>query len=503
MHFESLGNEQFLVRNVGKINIIVGKNGSGKSRGLKQLEAYLQGEESIEKAEYVTPERAGTLEYEPSEEQQAASNKHYVRNTRYRNQYGRFRQQSYVHFRQLISRALRNFEKAVMEQSTKCSSKCIPPDELQALSSARVVNSINSLLDNIRIQETDTGFEIYEIENRDNREEDPRQISSEEISSGEAELISLAIECLRFRENIETDKPCFLLLDEPDVHLHPDLQHRLGEFIARICEEIPNLSVFIATHSTAFLQAIEKNKAARIGFVSAGEKIIHFENISEVLRRVIPVFGAHPLSNLFMDRPIMLVEGGDEERIWNQAMRTSGGLFRLFPCEVGGKANLVKYEQSLRSILVAVYDNPIAFSLRDRDDEDEAIEDIEPVVRAKLSCRASENLLLCDESLTQAGVDWFSIQTGVEKWLSENQNHKHFQDMKDFKEGGYNRKHANLKNIRVDLLGIMESTSPWEEIIGKAIGKALTGKLPLSGTENGLVAYLGGKVWEKFVLWPT
>ena len=55
------------------------------------------------------------------------------------------------------------------------------------------------------------------------------QIDENSLSSGESELIALAIEVLVFAYQIGANK--LLLLDEPDVHLHPDLQQKFVGFV--------------------------------------------------------------------------------------------------------------------------------------------------------------------------------------------------------------------------------------------------------------------------------
>ena len=63
------------------------------------------------------------------------------------------------------------------------------------------------------------------------------ELKAADISSGESVLISLAIECLIFCKEYVSDKQNILLLDEPDVHLHPDLQFKLMQFLQKLVEE--------------------------------------------------------------------------------------------------------------------------------------------------------------------------------------------------------------------------------------------------------------------------
>src|SRR5690606_34040 len=83
---------------------------------------------------------------------------------------------------------------------------------------------VNSLLDEVEVIRRDTAFAIR-------RRSDGAEIQPGSISSGESELISLGIEALVYEKEIKSDAENILLIDEPDVHLHPDLQVRLMEFI--------------------------------------------------------------------------------------------------------------------------------------------------------------------------------------------------------------------------------------------------------------------------------
>ena len=59
--------------NVGKINVLLGKNGSGKSSLLRTLEQNKQQLSHFGSARYITPERGGQLTYEGGIETTIAS----------------------------------------------------------------------------------------------------------------------------------------------------------------------------------------------------------------------------------------------------------------------------------------------------------------------------------------------------------------------------------------------------------------------------------------------
>lgn len=59
--------------NLDRQNIVLGKNGCGKSHLLKRLEQALVGKADIGALRYISPERAGMLQYEPGVEQALTS----------------------------------------------------------------------------------------------------------------------------------------------------------------------------------------------------------------------------------------------------------------------------------------------------------------------------------------------------------------------------------------------------------------------------------------------
>ena len=185
------------------------------------------------------------------------------------------------------------------------------------------------------------------------------------------------------------------------------------------------------------------------------------------------MFGAHPLSNVFNEAPVLLVEGEDDERIWQQAVRSSDGALKLYPVDCGSVDVMHDYEKEVKKIMDSVYDDAEAFSLRDRDETDGEIDDMPPVVRMKLECRAAENLLLTTEVLASVGLSWEDVEVRIEEWLSRNEDHEKHAAMKEFKDSGYDRKGAKLKDLRMLVVGvILASNKPWEVLVGSALSKA-------------------------------
>lgn len=246
--------------------------------------------------------------------------------------------------------------------------------------------------------------------------------------------------------------------------------------------------VIIATHSTALLGALNESQA-RVAFMTRGSKALAFSPISEQLRDILPIFGAHPLTNIFGERPILLVEGEDDVRIWQQAARSSHGRIKIWPSAVGDIQSLERYENVAADIIGAVYDNAVAYSLRDRDDASYEIDDKPHVIRMRLYCRSAENLILSDDVLALLGTDWLAFQECMRDWVGKNGDHSQFASVKGFAEG-FDRVGAAVKDLRNLFMVIAGSNKPWEVAVGQSIA-GLNSRS--SQAEGSLISMLGPK----------
>lgn len=465
---------QLKLSDLDRFNVLLGKNGSGKSTILRNIDAHLMNGNAC--VRYVTPERGGQLTYDGSIETNRANNPGWMSKVRRNNRYEQFRQSSVAEFRNLETLVLRQIERD-------------PEVRASDFNFDSVVESMNILLDRVKLRRANTsGFLIK----RSDSDEDAK---ATDLSSGESELISLAVEVLLFaylcKQEHYANQDNWLLLDEPDVHLHPDLQHRLMKLLVSELKG-GNGRVLVATHSTSILASlIDLTQEVRIGFKNFESVELAFRSTSNELRSVLPMFGAHPLSNVFNDKPPLIVEGEDDERIWQTAIRSSNGNIRLFPCVAGDKQSMSQYETLANEVVGSVYDEAKVFSVRDRDDAPYEIEDVGVVRRARLNCRAAENLILTDDVLKVLGTDWERLRAKIETWIDSDLDHPKRDAAIKFRDGGYDRRNADLKDLRNQLVHLSGSAKGWEVAVGKAIAK-------LAETErNGdhsLRDYLGEKL---------
>jgi ABC-type multidrug transport system ATPase subunit len=468
----------FSFTGLGRVSVLLGKNGSGKSTLLKRVEQSASAKGEWATTRYITPERGGALILDASTEQQSTNDPDWMPSTRRANQFIQFRQQTMVQYRKLELSVLRTFE-----EQTRAG-------EGNASGFSEVLQAINGLLDNLEIRR-DKAQAVFSI----HQKATGNVVPAADISSGESELISLGIECLVFAQEVVPESENLLCLDEPDVHLHPDLQYRLVRFLRGLVDN-HGFHVLIATHSTALLGGLADYEQAAVGLMKMGQTEIAFEPIDEAYERILPVFGAHPLSNVFNEAPVLLVEGEDDERIWQQAVRSSQSALKLYPVACGSVDVMHDYEQKVKDVIDAVYDDARAFSLRDRDSSTGEMGDLPPVVRLKLACRSAENLLLTDEVLRAVELTWDQVQERIEAWLERDPDHPKHAAMQEFKDGGFARKTADLKDVRMLLVGeILASNKPWEVLVGQALGQRAASGTAASEADS-LDSYLGSKAVE-------
>lgn len=452
-----------------RFTILLGKNGAGKSTLLRSIDMH-----GDLNTRYITPERGGELKYEPNIDLNITNHANWLRDTRRKNRFENFRQQSAVQFRNFEMLYLREIEKDHAKRA----------DLTHTFDT--VLAAINDYLPAIKLVRADRGFSVENIAGD--------RIDEAMISSGEAEFIAQAIEVLVYSRSELANK--ILLLDEPDVHLHPDLQARFAQFIEKVAIE-KSLKVVLATHSTAILSGFSAEAELQVVPVSERGQT-EFEGFErhEVSEKLLPIFGAHPLSSLFNNFAVVLVEGEDDRRVVEQFVRSSNGRIKLNPCVVGTVDEMGYWENWIEKFMPVLYDTPLAYSLRDLDGAANCdINDLVIVKRARLNCYAMENLLLTEESLALAGYDEGRLLDGLRRWCESQQGHVSLPYVQGLLDRFVDRRSIRLKEVRNIVLAIIGVTKPWEVHVGQLLARQ-----DWYGGEdaNSLRTYLGPKAAALF-----
>jgi ABC-type branched-subunit amino acid transport system ATPase component len=473
MKYSEFKTQEAELLNISNVNIILGRNGAGKSLFLRALDVSLSGDPNYN-VRYISPERAGVFRKDGNVQTNIENNITWLRDTRRRNQADNFKAASAYLLREIEVSYLRRLQDSISIRQ-----------DLQRNFRVDRLDGINRLLSNISIEQVDSNFVFINSLGE--------SVPPEQISSGESEAIALASEIMYFFETLDGSKFNILLLDEPDVHLHPDLQARLAKFILKeitgLPDELrPNVAICLATHSTPFVCALAESAYTSIGTKDFGVKEVQQKAAPQQIKKVAPFFG-HPLSLSLSNDVMLLLEGEDDERVWQQAARSSQGRIRLFPVLATSVDQQFELEEFCAELLKSLYDDPRAYSLRDGDGKTGELPPIGPVFRFRLNCYAIENTLVSDECLQVLHRTWADFQISATSWLKENPDHRDKGLIEKLIVSEDRMRQQKIKQIRQLICSIADSKKPWEVVVGQAIGSLNISSLP-TGSDT-LASFIG------------
>lgn len=281
MKVSELSGQTARLSGLNNINILVGRNGAGKSRFFRDIDEMASRSTQLFYVRYVSPERAGSFKRDGNVLTNMSNDPEWLRHTRAVNQASDFKAASAMLFREAETLYLRRLARTPE----------IRLDPTRNFETDRL-SKVNQLLTNISLEMGNADFEFRSLLNGET-------IAPQQISSGESEAVALAAEILYFFDTIDPAKFNVLLLDEPDVHLHPDLQARLGKLIISMLDEFKDhadsIAVCISTHSSPLVCSLAASPYVSIGTKSFAVDIVELKPASAELRKIAPFLG-HPLS---------------------------------------------------------------------------------------------------------------------------------------------------------------------------------------------------------------
>jgi predicted ATPase len=125
-------------------------------------------------------------------------------------------------------------------------------------------------------------------------------------------------EALRLILDTEFEKPHLLLVEEPEIHLHPALETSIMSYLRTVSQ---GLQVFVTTHSTNFLDTGNFQNV----FLVSKDTSTHVTplTLAEAQEKLPSELGIR-LSSLFMFDQIIFVEGPSDEQIIRELARSLG-----------------------------------------------------------------------------------------------------------------------------------------------------------------------------------
>jgi putative ATP-dependent endonuclease of the OLD family len=208
-------------------------------------------------------------------------------------------------------------------------------------------------------------------------------------------------EALRIVLDYELRKPALLLVEEPEIHLHPALETSMMRYLKAIGQDC---QIFITTHSTNFLDAAEmKNVYLAQRLPDTQVQMMTLDEAESSIPRELGI----RLSSLFMFDRLVFVEGPSDADVIREIAALVG--VNLAQASVGfvpmgGARNLAHFGAE-RTITFLTKRRVRMWFVLDRDEKDE--EDVRALV-SKLSSQASlcvldrremENYLVCPRAV--------------------------------------------------------------------------------------------------------
>ncbi|MFA5954239.1 MAG: AAA family ATPase [Patescibacteria group bacterium] len=444
-----LGGNQWELKDLNEITILFGKNGSGKSQLLRTLRNSNQNV-----YHYTSPERAGDITHEVgiTQEELTAPGR---ANRRQQNLSSTYRQEAVSRIQALLIK--------IGNVAGRATASSVDLGDIE--------NFLQVLLPDFQFSITGENppYEFRRIHG------DDRVSSVNTLSSGEAEILTLALDLLTICAIWELDNQSerVLLIDEPDTHLHPDLQQHLGHFLVQLLSKY-KVQMIIASHSTTLLSALgyhggERTSVIYLNNSVSEQKAVQFDKI---LQELSTCLGGHALMGPLFSAPLLLVEGDDDNKIWSQVPRYNNVKLAVIPCS--GADEVKRYQKTLEKIFASLRTDQtkaVGFALLDGDQTLPVADANNPqtnIKYVKLECRESENLFLSDEVLTSLGFEnWEAAKTKVKE---ESQNYGEKKTQLDQCDS-WDRKNADIKDVILQLSQILSSKNvPWTQRVAKCIG---------------------------------
>lgn len=382
---DPLGGGQWRLSNLTTITAVFGKNGSGKSLLLRAWR-----DTNTATCHYVVPERGGEIDYQAQYLQQQIDSKE-RREASVRNFVDQYR-------RQVVARIQAYF---AVRGNSRLGQLPGNPNELEVL--------LSQLLPDFTIELTATSNPPYRL----TRVSGNAKVGNiDHLSSGEAQLLTIALDILTIAAmwDIQGEASRVMLVDEPDAHIHPDLQARFADFLVGVVEKY-KLQVIVATHSTTLLAALGQfgSDAASVIYLDRTKSEFSAEPFTKVMKELAACLGGHALMGPLFGVPLLLVEGDDDYRIWSQVPRHHVVSFSVIPSH---GEEIKQYQRNLERLFHVLRENSetvAGYALLDGDKAKPHANADTPqkhIRYIQLACHESENLYLTDEVLELLGTNW-------------------------------------------------------------------------------------------------
>lgn len=365
------------ISNLKGINVLFGKNGTGKSTFLRNL--Y---QNNSDQYHLIVPERSGSsMQYSS----------------------GQLDEESNIEQRK--SARKRNFDPNYRNRAISRTSFILNDIGYEAMAGKKTKIDISSITELFRIvlPEFKVNFRNDSPHNliihREIDQEESLVQDANQLSSGQAEILSLSADIIT-QSIIWANQDKTLLLDEPDAHLHIDLEHRFAILINEL-HGLFGIQFIVATHS--------QNLIASLLSINSDTGIVCFDSNASSIQTLsfnrakifTNIIGTDLALAVLLNRKIVIVEGNDDYLVWNHATRMHNFLDISLIQANGG--DILKYKSTVEVVLSSILDFSAlsGIAILDGDGKNEFNNEINSqfIYGRRLKCHSLENLFLTQEVL--------------------------------------------------------------------------------------------------------
>lgn len=463
-----LGGEAWTLSGINEVNVLLGRNGSGKSQLLKKIR-----DADVENSYLIVAERGGDITVQHGLMNEIASPA-WQRQRTEGNISGDYRSEVVTRLQSYL----------ILRGATE--NKDITHDL------AEIFQPLSIILPDFSVQLKKEN-PYYTL----TRLKDNSQVSAiSGLSSGESQLFTIGLDILTIigMKKLQGRMDFRLLIDEPDAHIHQDLQVKFADFLIALNKEY-SFPIFIATHSTSLLSALGLfggNKVSVFNISPVASNLVG-EAFNSVKKQLTAMLGGHLILGPLFSAPLLLVEGDDDYRVWLHAARGGQMNISVMPCNGD---EIFEYQSTLEKMFSSLSENQTlrAYVLIDGDKNRPQASPTKPqnyTQYFQLNCHETENLYLSDEVLRELGYEGWP--QALQKIVNEAPKYGASQAAL-LELQGIDRRTADIKSVIHQLAQILDSKNVlWAVRVGKLLGK----QKPTGMLQD----FIGAAFCE--VLWPT
>lgn len=185
---------------------------------------------------------------------------------------------------------------------------------------------------------------------------DDFEIEIDTISSGEREIINFI-----FGMFLEQLNDSIIIIDEPELHLHPNWQKKLIEVLKEETKE-NNIQIMFVTHSSSFISYNILNNIFRVYKENGYSKCLRITDLLEkdnddIFRKNLSVVNATNNEKIFFSNFVILVEGITDEILLKKVYEYEVGKINdgLEFISIGGKNNLNNFTTVLNALKIPYF----------------------------------------------------------------------------------------------------------------------------------------------------